>query len=259
MTVSVVVLTLNSEKHIGPCPCCTSGTRPSLPDEVIVVDNGSQDRTRDILSKSTLPCPLVVVENEENRGVAPARNQGIGMAQGDLILLLDDDARLEADTLSLLISYLNDATHVGLVAPQLRLPSGVVQRSCRRFPHPFALLYRGSPLGSWFPRSGHYAKYMMHDYDHRHARRVDWVVGACQLIRREALDDVGLLDEGYFFGYEDVDLCHRLGAGGWEVHIMPQARAIHHYRRSSRKGILSRRKLQHIQSIVRFYWQTRGD
>ncbi len=240
MNLSTVIITHDEEKHIKKC-LDSIGTH-----EVILVDNASTDQTVSIV-QSNFP-QAKIIRNKTNLGVAQARNQGIKEATGEYIMFLDADAELANDTINKLLEAMEQKPRAGIVAPKLIYPNGKLQYSCRRFPTFWNILSRGflgeSDSPNW---------YLMRDYDHKTPREVDWVMGACQLIRREVLNSIGLLDGGYFYGYEDVDFCWRALRKGWKVVYVPDAVAIHHYqRRSARGGIFNRLKWSHFSSAMRF-------
>ena len=248
-TVSIIILTWNSEQHIGTCLASLERGLGTFSSEVIVIDNGSSDRTRSII-REALP-GVRLVSNPENRGVAPARNQGIRLAQGKYVLILDDDTVVQPGALDCLIRYMEDQPGTGLCGPRLTGADGELQLSCRRFPTLIDKLARRLPsiLGQEIAR-----KAEMADWDHRTIRDVDYVIGACQVIRRRALQEVGLLDERIFYGPEDVDICLRLQQAGWRVVYNPDAVVVHEERRislSPGSGLV----WKHICGLGYYFWK----
>ncbi|MDE0510627.1 MAG: glycosyltransferase family 2 protein, partial [Gammaproteobacteria bacterium] len=229
VTVSIIILTWNSEQQIGACLASLDRGLSEFPSEVIVIDNGSQDQTCAVIRKVRPDAQLLC--NLENRGVAPARNQGIQLARGEYALILDDDTVVQPGALDVLIRYMEAHPEAGLCGPRLTDADGNLQLSCRRFPTLIDKLARRLPsiLGQEIAR-----KAEMADWDHRTIREVDYVIGACQVIRRRALQEVGLLDERIFYGPEDVDICLRLQQAGWQVVYNPDAVVVHEERRVSR-------------------------
>jgi GT2 family glycosyltransferase len=153
------------------------------------------------------------VFNEDNVGFARACNQGIRMGEGAYCLLLNPDAVIDGASLQGLVASMEGHSEPGLVAPRLVYPDGSLQLSVRRFPTLRAIGLRILRLDGLFP--GPVDRYLMRDWDHEEGRDVDWVIGACMLLRRKAVEEVGLLDEGFFMYYEDIDLCYRMGQQGW--------------------------------------------
>jgi hypothetical protein len=122
-----------------------------------------------------------------------------------------------------------------------------------------ALLFRRTILGRLFPRAKPLRRHLLLDDDHRSTRVVDWIIGACMMVRREALERVGAMDERFFLYFEDVDLCRRLHDAGWGVYYVPQARIVHGYRRGSHGRVVSVEKLHHALSSLRYFikWRVR--
>ncbi len=249
VTVSVVILTWNSEQHIATClASLTQGLR-TFPGEVIVVDNGSQDQTCALIQK-TLPTARLV-RNARNRGVAPARNQGLRLAHGHYVIILDDDTIVQPGALDSLIRYMETQPEVGLCGPKLTTADGGLQLSCRLFPTLSDKLARRLPSAAAqkIVRASEMA-----DWDHNTIRDVDYVIGACQVIRCSALRTVGMLDEHIFYGPEDVDLCLRLQQLGWRVVYNPEAVVVHKERRQTR-SLWSSLMWKHMWGVGYFFWK----
>ncbi len=132
VTVSIIILTWNSEQQVGACLTSLDQGLNSFSSEVIVIDNGSQDRTCSIVRETRPGAQLLC--NPKNRGVAPARNQGIRLAQGEYVLILDDDTIVQPGALDRLIRYMEDQPEAGLCGPKLTDAAGELQLSCRLFP-----------------------------------------------------------------------------------------------------------------------------
>jgi len=221
----------------------------SHPYEVIVVDNGSRGLTPAALREEFPWIQLLV--NRRNRGVAPARNQGMRVAHGEYIILLDDDTVVQPGAFDRLIAYMDEHPEAGLCGPRLINPQGQLQLSCRLFPTLNDKLVRrlSSPLAQEVARVVEMA-----DWDHGSAREVDYVIGACQVIRQAALAEVGLLDERIFYGPEDVDLCLRMRQAGWRVVYNPEAVVVHKERRMTR-SLFSPLAWRHFWGLVYFFWK----
>lgn len=247
-TASIVILTWNST-DIAACLASLPRGGASCTYEVIVVDNGSRGSSPALL-RHEFPWMRLIV-NQRNRGVAPARNQGIRVAEGKYIILLDDDTVVRPGAFERLIDYMEMHEEVGLCAPKLIDADGQLHFSCRLFPTLGDKLARRLPFA--FAERVRRAVEMT-DWDHRAARTVDYVIGACQVIRRAALDEVGLLDEQIFYGPEDVDLCLRMHAAGWQVVYLPDAVVVHNERRVTRAW-LSRLAWKHFRGLGYYFWK----
>jgi len=253
--LDVIVVTYNSGEFIGECLESLQAAVVDLCSvNVVVVDNCSVDHTIGVVRRDFPDVSLIV--NERNVGFASACNVGIKQTSGTYVLLLNPDVRVHRETVEILLSYLSRNQLVGAAAPQLVGADGAVQPSCRAFPSLLVVLLRGTGLGKLFPRCQAFRRYLMSDWDHASPRAVDWLIGACVMLRRSAIESVGLLDEGFFLDYEDIDWCYRAWALGWQVHYLPQAVAVHFYQRDSAR-ILNRQFTHHLRSIVRLFLKHR--
>ncbi len=196
----------------------------------LVVDNHSNDGSPDMVA---LQHPWVLlIANQENRGFAAANNQALGLVSADFVLLLNPDTEILPGSIDRLIDFMQSHPQAGVVAPQLLNSDGSIQRSCRAFPTFLGMLYELLGLSRLAPGVKEFRKYKMLDWQHDDERQVDQPEGACLLIRRETFEQVGLLDEGYFMLFEEVDWCYRAKQLGWEIWFTPGAQVIHHYGQS---------------------------
>lgn len=253
--VDVVIVTYNSVRLIDECLTSLLGHPPVRQSmQVWVVDNASRDGTA---AHVVQYYPSVrVLENRRNLGFAGGCNRGIRASTGRYALLLNPDARVCAGTIDTMVSYLEDLPKVGAVGPRMVGLDGRVQPSCRSFPTLRAVVLRGTGLDRLFPNSQSVRRYLLSDWDHQQARQVDWVLGGCMLLRRQALDQVGLFDEGFFMYYEDIDWCLRAKRAGWQVHYVPDAQVVHFYQRDSARGV-NRLLFYHTRSIARLFLKHR--
>ena len=249
ISVSIVILTWNSQAEIAACLSSLASGLTRFSSEVIVIDNGSQDASCTIV-RETLPSARLVC-NTTNRGVAPARNQGLDLAHGKYVLMLDDDTVVQAQAFDRLIDYLEHHPDVGLCGPKLIDGAGRLQLTCRLFPTLADKLARRLSLPA-AQKIAHAVE--MADWDHTTVRDVDYVIGACQAIRRSAVAAVGPFDARIFYGPEDVDLCLRLQQAGWRVVYQPEAVVVHHERRLTR-SIRSGMAWQHVWGLGYFFWK----
>ncbi len=251
--VSAVVLTWNSARHIRRALVALLKQRREVPLEIIVVDNGSKDGSPDIVRDVVQEAKLIL--NTHNVGVARARNQGLKRAHGKYALLLDSDTEMTSGSLGEMVRFLYAHSDVGIVGPKLIYPNGSPQVSCRRFPSAPGKLLRQLPLEvrKTFALTVDEELQLI---DRSFAQPVDYVIGACQLIRMATLDRIGLLDERMFYGPEDVDLCLRVWQGGWEVYYLPSSVVVHDEQRIARRrpGMLM---LRHIVALMYYFWKHR--
>jgi GT2 family glycosyltransferase len=194
--------------------------------EVIVVDNASEDG-----SAAAVRCEfpgVSVLPLTRNVGYGRANNLALEHAKGDLILLLNPDVTLTPGCLDHLAAFLEDHPDTGAVGPRLVRPDGRPDLAARRsFPTPAASFYRVTTLSRLLPGSGRFNRYNLGALDPAREHEMDAGTGACLLVRREAIDGVGLFDPDFFMYGEDLDLCFRIKAAGWKIWYVPSAVAVH--------------------------------
>ncbi len=241
--LSIIIITYNGIGFLTRClaSLATFIAEPSC--EVIIVDNYSTDGTLDFLREHYPQLKLIL--NSENRGVAAARNQGIEVAQGEKLLLLDNDTEANDAAINAMCDYLNAHPEVGLCACRLVDKEGEVQDSCK--PYPGLMIKVRNVLGF-----GNKVRYMPNDDG---VIEPVYVIGACQMFTREVVDKVGMLDEHIFYGPEDADWCLRIEQAGWRIHCLNNYTIVHDYRRSTRRSPFSRLGCLHTKALLYFYWK----
>lgn len=227
--------------------------------ETIVFDNGSADGSADMVREDF---PWVhLMESEVNLGFTKGNNLAIGQSEGRYILLLNPDTEVVGDALGTMVAYMEAHPRVGALGPQLLNPDGTTQSSRRRFPTLATAFLESTVLQPWFQGSRILERYYLLDRPDDETQPVDWVVGAALLIRREALHQVGPLDEEFFMYSEELDWCYRLKAQGWDVVYLPTAQVVHQEGRSSEQ-VLPARHIHFQRSKVLFfkrYYGWRGE
>jgi len=190
------------------------------PGRVVIVDTGSADGSVDAAAAAH---PDVRVIRTENRGFAAANNVGIAATSGQFVLLLNPDAVLEERCIQPLVARATSNRTAGIVAPKVTDPDGRIQQgSFGPFPTLWnAFTGRANRIIHRIVRKGD-VRLELHG-----TTPIDWVTGACMLVRRAAIEAVGPMDEGFFLYYEDVEWCHRMRDGGWTVLIEPKACCVH--------------------------------
>ena len=225
-----------------------SGGEPAtaLTWEVLVVDNASADGSAAMV-EDRFPW-VQLVRNRENAGFAAANNQAISRSQGRTIVLLNSDTQVRPGALQSLAAFMDAHPRAGAAGARLLNADGSLQPSCHPMLTPGREFWRLLFLDRLWPR----ATYPMRRWDLQSPRRVEAIKGACLALRKEALDQVGLLDERYFIYTEEVDLCYRLAQAGWELWWVPQAAVVHHDGQSTRQ-IAAQMYVQLYRSKVQFY------
>jgi N-acetylglucosaminyl-diphospho-decaprenol L-rhamnosyltransferase len=196
--------------------------------EIVVVDNDSEEPPE-------LPSGVRLIRNRENVGFARAHNTGIAASGGDPVVLINPDTVVESDFFEHLEGFLEANPRAGIVGPRILDAEGNLQLSARREISALSgFLGRTSLLTRLFPKSSLVKSQFPAVTDHSHPTPVDWVSGACMVVRRETLEDIGALDERFFMYFEDADLCRRARAAHWLVYYLPHIEIVHQTGASSR-------------------------
>ena len=251
--LSIVIVTHNHAPFVAACLNSLQPGAGSLAVEVFVVDNCSVDGSA-AAAEAHFPAAQVI-RNTTRQGFAANNNTAIRRSRGRYLLLLNPDTVVERDALETLVRFMDAHPDVGICGPQLRFADGTVQPSCRRFPTWRSALARRTPLRRFLWHSSLNAHHLMADFDHNHEQPVDWMLGACLMARREAIDEIGLMDEGYYLYVEDIDWCYRMHRRGWSVVYVPSAHVVHHHLAETDRRWLTRRTWTHYRSMGRFLWK----
>jgi exopolysaccharide biosynthesis polyprenyl glycosylphosphotransferase len=220
--------------------------------EVIVVDNDSQDDSAHMV-REKFPYAKFI-SNTANFGYSRAVNQGIKESEGRYILILNADTIIKPNAIQSLLSFMDGHPETAIAGPRLFYPDGRLQYSCRTFYAFKTILFRRTFLGKLFPESRILKEHLMTEWDHGTEREVDWLLGAALIVRRESIEQVGLMDERYFLYLEDVDWCYRMKTAGFKVCYVPHAEIIHYHRQGSRsEAMFSRDVVIHLASMLRYY------
>ncbi len=250
--LSIIIVNYNTKDFLKQCLKSLYEVKHSFSFETIVVDNTSHDgsiaMTRENFSQ------VCIVENSENVGFARANNIGISSAEGEYVLLLNSDTRVVGNALEKMVLYLDNHPEVAIVTGRLVYPDFTDQGVARMFPTPMNGLFgRMSLLTRLFPHNRFSRRYLTsRSFTSNEPFEVDWVSGACLMVRKDILDDVGFLDEGFFMYWEDADLCYRIKQLGWKVYCVPEAMVIHYEGKSSPKKS-SRLIIEFNKGVYRYY------
>jgi GT2 family glycosyltransferase len=223
--VSVVIVNWNTRDFLRDCLQSVQRETTDVTFELFVVDNASKDGSQEMV-RTEFPS-VHLIANTENRGFAAANNQALPLARGRYCLLLNPDTVVLDGAIGKTVRIADAEPRVAVLGCQVLLREGVVQKTCLRNPSATGLflwltkIERLIPKG-WFGGGG-----SMRDWDRRSARDVDVVTGMYMLVRREAIEQVGLMDEAYFVYAEEADWCVRFGKAGWRCRFTPEAQIIH--------------------------------
>ena len=248
--ISIIIVNYNTRDLLEECLKALFFNPPSCGFEVLVVDNCSRDGSRTLLERRFPQCTLI--GNRRNLGFARAANQAHRMSRGEYCLVVNPDLKVLPGSVQRLWEFMDSHRDVGIVFPKLYNPDGSIQYSCRTFHTIGTIFLRRTPLGKLFPNSRILRDHLMTDWDHESMREIDWALGGCMMVRREAILGPHLFDERFFLYFEEVDLCYRMKKTPWKVVYNPEAAMIHHHLRESAGRGLNRQKIEVIKSWMKF-------
>ncbi|OAV68314.1 dTDP-Rha:alpha-D-GlcNAc-pyrophosphate polyprenol, alpha-3-L-rhamnosyltransferase [Bacteroidales bacterium Barb6XT] len=221
--------------------------------EIIYVDNASADGSVSMI-QSLYPS-VKIIENKVNTGVAVARNQGIRAASGEYLWILDSDTEATEEAFQAMLAFMESHPEAGLCGCKMYGQDGSVQDSCRPFPTVGGKLKAAWRIITGRPVSGvrGYTDQVYEATPTPPPFEVDYVIGACQFVRKAAQLKVGLLDEHIFYGPEDADFCLRMKQAGYKVYYLPQIAIYHAYQRVSSRQLFSGMNRKHIQGLFYYF------
>jgi N-acetylglucosaminyl-diphospho-decaprenol L-rhamnosyltransferase len=244
--LSVLIVSWNTRELLVRCLHSVYEAAGNLEFEVLVVDNASTDDSA-VVVRRCFP-QVNLIENTENVGFARANNQAIRQSTGRHVMLLNSDTEVYPGVLETLVRFIDVHPDAGGCGPRLHNADGSLQVSCHPMLAPEREFWRLLFLDRLWPR----ATYVQQKWDPETPRTVEVIKGACLLLRRTALEQVGELDERYFMYSEEMDLCYRLAQAGWKLWWVPQA-VVTHYGEASSKQVAEEMYIQLYRSKVQFH------
>ncbi len=249
--LSIVIISWNTRELLLDCIRSLKNLRVPGGYQIIVIDNASSDESAKAV-REAFP-DVVVVENTTNLGFAKANNLAIEQSKSEYICLVNSDVIVLNGCIEALLKYMKEHTDVGVIGPKLLNGDGSFQLSCKRFPTVWRTLCVALGLHRVFPNLPLFCGTEMTDLDENTTQDVEAIAGAFLLARRSAIDQVGLLDEDFFFYGEDIDWCKRFHNAGFRVTYYPLAKSIHLGGASSSKDSL--RFNQELYRAKLLYWK----
>lgn len=277
LDLAIIIVNYNTRDLLRDCLASVYDNRGDFRFQVCVVDNCSSDGSAEMV-RTEFPQALVI-ESEINGGFAYANNLGLrafGFAESDDIaavaepqreapapiplpryaLLLNPDTILPPSALAGMLEFMDAHPEAGISGPRLVLADGSLDLACRRsFPTPEVAFYRLVGLSKLFPRSRRFGRYNLTYLDPEEMAEVDSVVGACMMVRREAIQQVGLLDETFWMYGEDLDWAYRMKIAGWKVFYNPAVTVLHYKEAASRgnRRIRPKTRYEFYRAMYVFY------
>lgn len=217
MDLSIIIVTWNVRALLRTCLLALPEATAGLETEIIAVDNGSTDGSPEMLADEFRHVRLL--RNAENAGFARANNQGLALAAGRYVVLLNSDTEPLPQSLARMVQFMDAHPRAGAASPRLVRPDGS--------PQPYAYGEDPSPIYLLRRALAHRRQDYLHDWGAAEPLQAGWVSGACLVARRAAIEQVGGLDERIFMYFEDNDWCRRMRREGWEVWYNPHAEVLH--------------------------------
>lgn len=224
--ISIIIVSWNAKDYLQKCIDSIFKESNKYNLEVIVVDNASSDGSEDMV-RTRFP-QVKLICNNDNLGFAKANNIGIKQSSGKYLGLINSDVEILSDCFSPLFCYMEEHRNIGMLGPRILNSDKTLQRSCRGFPTLWNLFCRALALDVFFPKVKLFGGKMLTYWPHDSISDVEVLSGCFWFINKKAIDDVGLLDEGFFIYAEDTDWCKRFFAAGWRRIYFPLVQAIHY-------------------------------
>ena len=238
MKLSVIIVNYNVVHFLEQCLHSVFKAGARLEMEVIVVDNRSVDDSVEMVKQKFQQVKLIA--NTDNVGFSAANNQGLAIAQGEYVLLLNPDTVVQENTFDKVIAFMDSHADAGGLGVKMLDGKGVfLPESKRGLPTPAVAFYKIFGLAKLFPKSKKFGAYHLSYLDKDQVHEVDVLSGAFMLLRKALLDKIGGLDEAFFMYGEDIDLSYRIQLAGYKNYYFPDTRIIHYKGESTKKGSIN--------------------
>ncbi|MBN2593271.1 MAG: glycosyltransferase family 2 protein [Sedimentisphaerales bacterium] len=225
MDVSIIIVSWNTKGLLRDCLSSVCENAGEIDYEIIVIDNASTDGSAEMVKNDFKQ--VILIENSENRGFAAANNQGMAIAKGRYVLLLNSDTVVLDDAIANTARFADENPQAAVIGCRVLNPDRTLQRTCFMFPSVLNMLLSSTYLYKLFPKSRFFGREQMTWWNRNDVRPVDVVTGCYMLVRREAIDQVGMMDERFFMYCEETDWCYRFREKGWMVMFAPVGQIIH--------------------------------
>jgi len=223
--VSIIIVNWNTKGLLRDCLSSVYEHAGEVDYEIIVIDNASTDGSAGMVKNDFRQ--VILIENSENRGFAAANNQGMVVAKGRYVLLLNSDTVVLDNSIANTMRFAEENPQAAVTGCRVLNPDRTLQRTCFMFPSILNMLLSSTYLYKLFPKNRFFGREQMTWWDRSDVRKVDVVTGCFMLVRREAIDQVGVMDERFFMYGEETDWCYRFWKKGWTVMFAPVGQIIH--------------------------------
>ena len=230
--LAIIIVNYNIKNELEKCIESIYQNPPSCDYSINVVDNASKDNSVQMVREKFPNVNLYA--NKENLGFAKANNIVLRKVKSEFVLILNPDTIVLPRSLDVMLNFIEKDAETAIVGPKLIDYRKNVLNSCEMYPSLNSELIQSFYLDKLGIFTKWISKFTLSRWDHNSVREVDWITGACLMVRMKAMNDIGLMDENYFLYYEDVDLCYRIKKKGWKVYFLPDVQIIHHQGRSTK-------------------------
>ncbi|MCK4352747.1 glycosyltransferase family 2 protein [candidate division WOR-3 bacterium] len=249
--LSIIIVNYNTKSYLHQTLFSIYTNPPNFKFEIVVVDNASTDGSVKLL-KQEFP-QVRVIKNVRNVGFARANNQAIPRTSGEYVLFLNPDAIPESGALEKMVNFMEQVPYAGCIGGKLLNSDGSLQFSCRSFPTYISVFFgRRSLFRKIFPGNPFSKGFLLTDLDYKKVQKVDWIMGACMLTKRELLERFNYFDEDFFLFVEDLDFCYRLKKEGLEIYYFPGA-VFHHKLGASTEKYWLKSTVSHNFGMYKFF------
>lgn len=247
--ISAIVISFHGEKFLAECLATLKADLAEFRHEIIVVDNGSADRSLEIVGQVAPEAKIVA--HPTNFGFARGVNSGIEASTGKYIWILNQDIRIRPGCLRVLLNKLKSSDSIGMVGPKFVGFDGALQYSARALPRHRFVIYKALLLDRLFPKSREFGAWKMTWFDHTTEMEVEQPMGAAMLVPRTVIDKIGVLDETFPIFFNDVDFCRRLSNAGYSLWYCPAA-VIEHFVGGSTRRAPTKMVIESHKSLYRY-------
>jgi len=248
LTISIV--NYNQSNLLEQCLSSIFKETSGITFEVFVVDNASTDDSVKMV-KTKFPQVNLIV-NDKNLFFAKAHNKALRLAKSRYVCILNNDTIILDNAFAKIIKFMDENTDCGACGPQLLNPDRTIQHSCDRFPSFTYGIFEALLINAIFPNNSVKKYKTYNNWNHNTIKKVDFVGGACIVVRKEVCDSVGLLDENFALFWEETDWCLRMKKSGWNIYYFPEAKIIHYWGKGMQK--LGKRKTEKIYHNSMMYY-----
>lgn len=236
--LSISIVSFNVKELLRRCIQSIYDSTNGANIEIFVVDNNSSDGSREMV-ESEFP-QVRLIANRSNVGYSKANNQAIALSNAPFVLVLNSDTEVKQHSIHSMLECMKEDKSIGAIGPKLLNPDGSIQPSYNnKFPDVLTAIGETlffSSIKYALHKDRYFKKYLLNRIHLKHDKKseVSWTGGACLLVRRGTIDDIGRMDENFFFSCEEMDWCYRMKKSGWKVYYLPDAEVIHHWGKSAR-------------------------